>query len=531
MKHIFPEINFDRLKAEVFRWSSWYPCIRQIDFYQHRGGENYADKRYLIDIVVQDDTPQNEIADIEIETQDIGGSTFFQSLMNAQTGKGFKRDNWELFVRQQSDDPPVFLAGDKWSLYDRYLPKMKFYPFQELNIHVLQAIAAKWAQDYTSTGAVVQSITIHPMGMPIHLAENLPDRPNRPKYAVIFHCPDCTRDDLPSATDSAEEHLRKVINKEFSPYTDLFLDLQNKSKHLFYNGNFKLYQGAEPNDWLSEWRFEMKYQDKGMSALGADIDQKCGVVLFPAVEVEQAADLAPYKAPEGNVYSYENKIQDPEDIKTTWRFHFTGAEWRIFFKGHHYSVKDFKPVRYILPLIKQPGKRFGYVKICQIVEGVNIKDAPKKDKKKKEAGDLRQDGSVYEDDLNDQISAKKHTEKDIQKLKESVCKLYQEYLNDRDGKREGWNKVKQFTETEYGILINDKGGRLKFRNSKFPAEADKDYKKAQKAVSTNKGRFLENLKKTGCDKLHEHFVQSIISKEGFIQYSPSPESSLWEIIE
>ena len=516
MKHIFPEINFDRLKAEVFRWSSWYPCIRQIDFYQHRGGEHYADKRYLIDIVVQDDTPQNEIADIEIETQDIDGSTFFQSLMNAQTGKGFNRENWELFVRQQSDDPPVFLAGDRWSLYDRYLPKMKFYPFQELNIHVLQAIAAKWVKDYTRTGAVVQSITIHPMGMPIPLAENLPDRQNRPKYAVIFHCPNCMREDLPSATDSAEEHLWKVIKKEFSPYTDLFLDLQNKSKHLFYNGNFKLYQGAEPYDWLSEWRFEMKYQDKGMSALGADIDQECGVVLFPAVEVAQAADLMSYPLPEENNRSDNNMIQSHMNDEQSWTFQCIGAQWQITFEGQTYSIKNLKHIRYMLPLIKQPRKPFGCVELCQIIGGANI--------------DYQTD---YEDGLEIQTSIEKHSEEDKKEMIKMLKSAHRQYLDHPDQNRDTWAKAKKYLEIEYGLCTNDSGKELSFSELKRHKKNDNPIlKKAINVVSMNKSRFLSAIKELPSSEcLYQHFKQSLLLGDGFVEYSPPDGSPHWKIIE
>jgi hypothetical protein len=155
--------------------------------------------------------------------------------------------------------------------------KRQHFTFKHLDINNLKTIAGRWAADYTEEGARVHTISIHPILLPIPWAEVLPGQKG-PKYAVVFHCPDCTRDDLPSNDEPEEEFFQKAIENRFSPYTDLWCDLRNKSKHLFYRGLFEsVYRDTPPDNWISEWRFVLKYLGKKTPL---DVMEDSGVVLF-----------------------------------------------------------------------------------------------------------------------------------------------------------------------------------------------------------------------------------------------------------
>jgi hypothetical protein len=514
MNNIFPEINFDRLKAEASRWVIQYPCIRQVDFYQHRGGKYDADKRYLIDIVANNDTSRDEMADLDIETQDMGGSTFFEGLMHAQSGEGLNRNNWEIYVRRQSDDPPVFLVGERWPLYDKNFSNLKPYSFDDLNINSLQAIAAKWVEDYNEIGAVVQSITIHPMGMPIYLAENLPEKSNRPKYAVIFHCPDCERKDLPSATDSTEEHLRKVIEKEFSPYTDLFLDLQNKSKHLFYNGNLKLYQGTPPENWLSEWRFVLKYTDNEWSTVGADISLGFGLVLFPITDNQSAVK------DRGGVNCTTDQTEKTNEAtpdKVQWSFNLNGPVWDVMFGGETGYVVDCTPVRRMLRALERPDVKFSYILLSQIAGGT----VTEPDGVSCQKGLPLEDNLLMQDD-----GGSKPTEKEIDTMTAALGLQYKTYLENQEKERDRWLQLKSFAKSKYGLMVTETVEGLNIKKSRWTFENDPQLIKARKAISKNRREFLDRIKHI--QGLHEHMTKCLKIKNGII-YTPPEGSPTWQI--
>ena len=133
-------------------------------------------------------------------------------------------------------------------------------------------------------------------------------------------------------------------------------------------------------------------------------------------------------------------------------FYKEGGKWRIMFEGHTYYIDNKKPLDYMLPLIKQPKKSFRRIELCQIVEGVYRPQ--KKEKNKKEEEDVNDEATAYEEGLYLQGAIKKHSEKDIQKIKESIHKLYQEYLNDRDGKMTGMEKGKDGTKSNDLLKLN-----------------------------------------------------------------------------
>lgn len=156
------------------------------------------------------------------------------------------------------------------------------YPFPNLNLSVLRMIAKHWVTDYKEKGLNIAKITIHPRGMPISLKEVLSSCSDSRKYVVIFYCPDCTRDDLPSANDSAKEHLKKLMNDEFSPYYDLYMATSGNCDNnsiLFYSSFPDVYMTHPKENWVCDWQFIMKYQE---ATIPADVWKETGEVLYPA---------------------------------------------------------------------------------------------------------------------------------------------------------------------------------------------------------------------------------------------------------
>jgi len=379
MKHIFPEINFDRLKAEVLGWARQFPFIRRVNFYQHRGGKFNTDKRYLIDIVVHNETPRKEIAYLETETEDIGGSSFFEGLMHAKSGEGFDRNNWEIYVRQQLDGPPIFTVGENSVLFDR--PENLDFP--RLNIDVLKNIANRWVKKYKNQHSIdIFSVRLfhYASDWQAEVARSMGINNGiiRVKYAIVLSVDKQNEEDM--ATDTK------------------FYCTTSEIPTSFIYGNFEdVYSASVPKNWMREWAF-IQHTCQAPLPNQVRVDEGC-VVLYPQITQEERQ------------HSKHTEKNDPQ----AWTFRCIGAQWQITFEGQTYSIKNNKSISYILPLIKQPGVPFGYVELCQIVEVVNIEDAPKKEKKKKEAGDLSQDGPVYEGGLREQASIKRYKEEEIKK--------------------------------------------------------------------------------------------------------------------
>lgn len=170
--------------------------------------------------------------------------------------------------------------------------------FPNLNPSVLESIAAHWVSDYREKDVNIERITIHPRGMPIFLKEVLPNGSDSRKYVVVFHCPDCTRDDLPSANDTAQEHLEKVMNNEFSPYYDLYAATTGSYRNdsiLFYASFRDAYTTNPGKNWRHEWQFIMKYQG---AVIPADVWKTTGLTLYPG---QLPRDKPPESEPELSV--------------------------------------------------------------------------------------------------------------------------------------------------------------------------------------------------------------------------------------
>jgi hypothetical protein len=117
-------------------------------------------------------------------------------------------------------------------------------------------------------------------------------------------------------------------------------------------------------------------------------------------------------------------------------------------------------------------------------------------------------------------------------MKDTLAEFYPKYLNNPEQHKDHWSQAKKFAETEYGIRINDGGGKLSFPKSKYQRNDDNpNIIRAGKNVSTNKNRFLIAVKELpSSEKLYQHFEQSLKSKGGYIKYTPPEGSPLWEII-
>ena len=198
------------------------------------------------------------------------------------------------------------------------------------------------------------------------------------------------------------------------------------------------------------------------------------------------------------------------------RLHFTGAIWDIYFEGKKYSLSNKAPVRYMIPIIKQPGKSFGCVELCQMVEGSMVKST----------------ATDFEDRLFVQVRTNKHTDEDQQKMRDALEMVLQDYQENPDIYRDKWAKIKKIAENDFGIVTKEKDGQISFSKSKYQASDDSQFTKPLGAVSKNRSRFIDSIKKMpSSEKLYQHFEQALIIKDGCIEYNLPPEDPSWEIIE
>jgi hypothetical protein len=397
--------------------------------------------------------------------------------------------------------------------------------FKHLDIDALKIIAGRWAEDYNEKSVRVQTISIHPVAMPIPWAEVLPGQKG-PKYAVVFHCPDCTRDDLPNATDSAGEHLQKVLNGEFSPYTDLWCDLTNKSKHLFYRDLFEsVYRDTPPDNWISEWRFVLKYSGE---TIPLDVLPDAGVVLFPApANMNIQTNETPGSVPTETDLNFCMPKHEAEVItlpiepdKDLWSFTRKGPMWYISFDGEKEHVADCTPVRRMLPALEQPGVKFRYKKL--------VRDTGKS---KTEPTGVSRRGSIVaeEEGLSVQENGKeKYTQRQIDAMEAGLHLQYKTYLEDQANERDKWLKVKRTAETEYPLMVKETDDGLEVIRSKFEKDSDPDIGKAKKVISRDRITFFDRIKHF--QGLHEHMTRYLKIDNGII-YQPPKGSPHWQIIQ
>jgi hypothetical protein len=376
---------------------------------------------------------------------------------------------------------------------------MNFQPFtfKHLDIDNMKTIAGRWAADYTENGALVNTISIHPVLLPIPWAEVLPGQKG-PKYAVVFHCPDCTRDDLPSANDSEEDFLQKVMENDFSPYTNLWCDLTNKSKHLFYRGLFEsVYRDIPPDNWISEWRFILKYSG---AMFPLDVMADSGVVLFPA----------PIPMPKSQTEETPKaQIVPTSPDRKKWSFTLNGPVWDVTFDGEAGPVTDRTPARRMLPALEQPGVKFGYIHLIQMTtkSGEETQTAPPN-------GLSIQTGS--EDIL---------TRRDLETWQAAVNLQRKRYKENPEAERDRWNQFKATIESSGYHLIETEDS-VKIKESKWKADVDRKHKNAGDAVSKNRTEFLKMIQHL--PKLHDHMERFLKLENGLI-YNPPNGSPLWEI--
>jgi hypothetical protein len=436
--------------------------------------------------------------------------------------------------------------------------------FPELNIKKIREIGKRWATQFQNQGGFFTQIIL------CRYSANRFYEYQAPKYAVVLDVRHYEKPDYIDGPRHLELFVSELVNspycslarltnyaawakndpkgsrtqlKKHFPWNYLFFNEEDQRNEVDYQKKFIGQTGFEtPSDFVSAgipYYFEEDYFTDVYVDRAPDNwrHQWLFIPLFKGCELPnqiQVTDVA-IIYPNDSTIELIDEDQTPETLARDpqlWKFQFTGAQWLITFEGQQppYSIKNFKPVKYIIPLIKQPGKCFGHVELCQIVEGAEIKDELQKETIKKEAGDVSDESTVYEDGLIDHSPTNKHTEEERQRMKDALCQSHKQYLKNPDKHKDSWAEAKKFAETEYGILTDDSGGTLEFQNSNYPVKSDSDYEKASKTISTNKGRFLEHIKKTGCDSLYQHFRISLISEKGRIQYVPPEGSPLWEII-
>jgi len=86
------------------------------------------------------------------------------------------------------------------------------------------------------------------------------------------------------------------------------------------------------------------------------------------------------------------------------------------------------------------------------------------------------------------------TQEEKQRMIEAMGKIYQGYLDSPDQKKDVWEKVKVIAEKEYGIITQDHGGKISFKDSKWQNEKNTEFEKVRKTVSKNKTRILNKIK-------------------------------------
>ncbi len=219
-----------------------------------------------------------------------------------------------------------------------------------------------------------------------------------------------------------------------------------------------------------------------------------------------------------------------------WQFRFTGSMWEIDFKGRRYSIIDDMPVRYMIPLIKQPEVPFKYTLLCHLVAGGTISDGPTVTKNFKDA-ESAEDKSDFVDNLYYQGGKieMERTDEQIDKMRNNSDRVYQKYRSDMGREEENWKLWKAHVLDAYGLLIMERGGDLIFKKPKHQSSTDmaESYKIAKNRVSQYKRRFFKQLKEKNHTKLYEHFKQYLESTDGSIQYTVpkgKPQWN-WEVIE
>jgi hypothetical protein len=233
----------------------------------------------------------------------------------------------------------------------------------------------------------------------------------------------------------------------------------------------------------------------------------------------------------------DTDTQDQGEIDPNrWRFRFKGSVWEIDFEGRRYSIDDVEPVRYMLPLIKQPKTPFRYTVLCHIVSGEDITEGPTVTKNFKDE-DSEEDESDFVDGLNYQGGRieMEYTKERIDKMQNDSDRIYRKYSSDMDREKENWKHWKALVFDEYGLQIKERDGELMFKKPKYQSSIDlaESYRIAKNRVGQYKRRFLKQLKKKNHIKLYEHFKQYLEPTGGGIQYRV-PEGELpwdWEVIE
>jgi hypothetical protein len=219
-----------------------------------------------------------------------------------------------------------------------------------------------------------------------------------------------------------------------------------------------------------------------------------------------------------------------------WQFRCTGSVWEIDFKGRRYSIDDGEPVRYMIPLIKQPKTSFKHTVLCHIVSGGDITESPTVTKNFKDE-ESEEGESDFMDGLNYQGGRIEieHTEERIVKMQSDSDRVYQKYRNDMDREEGNWKLWKEHVLDEYGLQIKERDGELMFIKPKYQPSKNmaESYKIASSRVGQYKRRFLKQLKKKNHIKLYEHFERYLKSANGSIEYTvPEGEPRwVWEVIE
>jgi hypothetical protein len=372
--------------------------------------------------------------------------------------------------------------------------------FPELRIDFLKTIAARWVKKYSD----VQFERILLYRYASDFGPSIPV-----KYAVVFEIQHYERVYEDLYDDDYDQTEFKRVEGANDPYERFIWDtnfrstivdpVDDKDKpNVLYPDFSRAYKNIAPKKWHLEWVFIPQYK---------------GLLLPLQVRVNEGfVVLYPPKKQEKRQHSKHADKDDPQ----AWTFRFRGADWLITFEGQTYTIKDYNHINYILPLIKQPGKPFGCVELCQIVGGANI--------------DHQTD---YEDGLEIQAPIENHTEEDMVYMMKRLKEAYQLFLDHPEQNRDMWAEAKKYGEVECGIHTNDSDGKLSFSKLKRHNKNDNPVlKKATNAVSMNKSRFLSAIKKLpSSESLYQHFKQSLPLKGGFIEYSPPDESSYWKIIE
>lgn len=183
----FPEINFPRLESEVIKWVRQFPSIKKVTFFPHRGGRYDQNKKYFLELCLDDDASSYEVNQVNSECLLSYSSLFYASLKDVMAD--FNPDHWELWDRLDGDPIPPFLGDiSKSKILYRRLAETEF---PRLNIETLKRLMRRLVEDHERPALggkplKIDRILLYHWATPLqrYYHEAVPV-----KYALVFELP------------------------------------------------------------------------------------------------------------------------------------------------------------------------------------------------------------------------------------------------------------------------------------------------------------------------------------------------------